>query len=79
MTAMGGGGGGRSGSVVWIGKGSRSAPLDREDRGWGVLPQKDPRRGEKEGKKWDPLQSNPNKHPLEGIVFWSGLDASNPI
>ena len=48
-------------------------------RGRVRLPQNDPKRGEKEGKRWGPLQSNPNKHPLEGIVFWSGLDASNPI
>ena len=30
-------------------------------------------------KKYGAHHSNPNKHPLEGIVFWGGLDASNPL
>jgi hypothetical protein len=54
--------------------------------GWGAggadgrgLPQNDLERGEKEGEKWGPLKSNPNKHSLEGIVFLGRLDASNPI
>ena len=62
-----------------------AAPLG-PDRGFGVRcggggrrPQMDPGRGEKEEKEWAPPQSNPNKHPLEGIVFWGGLDASNPL
>ena len=47
-------------------------------RGRVRLPQNDPKWGEKEGKRWGLLQSHPNKHPLEGIVFWGELDASNP-
>ena len=73
---------------------ARAGQTARRERSWGGasrgrgaggargrvrLPQNDPKRGEKEGKRWGPLQSNPNKHPLEGIVFWGGLDASNPI